>query len=224
MKRHARAEVVAAYRAAFSPTWSDQDPIDAVRFVVLDTETTGLDPRCDSIVSIGAVAVSDCQIVLGDTFEALVRVRYNTAATVVHGITRDEARAGMAEVDAVCAFLDYLKDGVIVGHHIGHDIAMLDAACRRHFGCSLLNRHLDTGGLFLHLERDGAFADQTQRTTLSLDGLCERFSILPYDRHTAPGDAFLTAQVLLRLMRFAARSGRGTLSALCEPYTSHGQL
>ena len=219
-----RDEVLTHYRAAFAATWSDHDPVEAVRFVVLDTETTGLDPRRDSIVSIGAVGVSDSQIVLGDTFEAVVRVRYNNAATLVHGITRDEARAGVVEVDAVSAFLDYLGDGVIVGHHIGHDIAMLDAVCRRHFDRSLLNRHLDTGGLFLHLERDGVFADQAPLKELSLDALCERFGILPYDRHTAPGDAFLTAQILLRLMRLAARSGRGTLGALCEPYTSRGEI
>lgn len=224
MIRRGSDEILADYRGAFAATWSDQDPIDAVRFVVLDTETTGLDPRRDAIVSIGAVAVSDRQIVLGDTFEAVVRIRYNTAATLVHGITRDEARAGMAELDAVCSFLDYLGDGVIVGHHIGHDIAMLDAACRRHFDLSLLNRHLDTGGLFLHLERSGVFADQPPLVRVSLDALCDRFGILPYDRHTAPGDAFLTAQVLLRLMRLAARSGRGTLGALCEPYTSRDQI
>lgn len=210
--------VAEAYRAELASTWSEQDPIEAVRFVVLDTETTGLDPRRDSIVSIGAVAISDCQIMLGDTFETMIRVRYNTAATVVHGITRDEARAGMTEEDAMRAFLDYLKDGVIVGHHIGHDLAVLDAACQRNFGFSLSNRHLDTGCLFLQLERDGAFANQETQTELSLDGLCDRFGILPHDRHTAPGDAFLTAQILLRLMRLAAKCRRETLGALCEPF------
>ena len=220
MKQRDKNEILAHYRAGFSSSWSDQTPVEAVRFVVLDTETTGLDPRRDSIVSIGAIAVSECQIMLGDTFETMVQVRYNTAATLVHGITRDEARAGMAEADATCAFLDYLRDGVIVGHHIGHDIAMLDAVCERHFDLSLLNRHLDTGGLYLHLEHDGAFADQTPQPDLSLDGLCERFGIRPHDRHTAPGDAFLTAQIFLRLLRLAGRYGRQTLGALCEPHTT----
>ena len=52
----------------------------------------------------------------------------------------------------------------------------------------------------------------------SLDGLCAMFGIAPHDRHTAGGDAFLTALVFQRLLRVARRTGRNTLSALCEPY------
>ena len=52
----------------------------------------------------------------------------NTEAVTVHGVTRDESRKGIEEPQALERFLDYLRDGVIVGHHIGHDIATLDAA------------------------------------------------------------------------------------------------
>jgi DNA polymerase III epsilon subunit-like protein len=45
----------------------------------------------------------------------------------LHGITRDGTRAGLDEEEALARFLDYLRDGVIVGHHIGHDIGTLDA-------------------------------------------------------------------------------------------------
>ncbi|MCG6941422.1 MAG: 3'-5' exonuclease [Thiohalocapsa sp.] len=207
---------LSAYRAAFTGTWPDATAPEQVRFVVLDCETTGLDPRRDRIVSIGAVAVSGGEIDLGDTFEALLRVLHNTAATLVHGITRDETREGVGEDEALAGLLDYLRDGVIVGHHIGHDLAMIDAALARHQAPGLLNRHLDTGLLALLLEADGAFAGQAPLDDLSLDGLCRRFDIAPYDRHTAPGDAFLTAQILLRLLRLAARNGRGTLDTLLE--------
>ena len=206
-----------AYQACFAQSWRDDTALERVRFVVLDCETTGLDARRHRIVSIGAVGVVDCQIDLADSFEALLRVRFNTDATVVHGITRDESRTGMSEADAMASLLDYLRDGVIIGHHIGHDLAMLDAALGRHSDGRIRNRSIDTGELLLLLERDGAFCDRSALTDLSLDAVCARFGILPYDRHTAPGDAFLTAQVFLRLLRLAARQGRGTLASLCEP-------
>jgi DNA polymerase-3 subunit epsilon len=217
------AGAVAAYRAAFTTTWPDNAPAETVRFVVLDCETTGLDPRRDRIVSLGAVAVQEAQIVLGDTFEALLRVTHNTAATLVHGITRSEARFGMEEHDAMLALLAYLRDGVIVGHHIGHDLAMLNAACARQFDLRLANRHIDTLALTHSLEREGALGDVEHLPDASLDGLCRRFDIVPYDRHTAPGDAFLTAQVFLRLLRAARRCARDTLEGLCaatKPTTS----
>lgn len=117
----------------------------------------------------------------------------------------------------MASLLDYLRDGVIVGHHIGHDLAMLDAALGRYSDGRIRNRWIDTGELVLLLERDGAFGDRAALSDLSLDGVCARFGVLPYDRHTAPGDAFLTAQVFLRLLRLATRQGRGTLASLCEP-------
>jgi DNA polymerase-3 subunit epsilon len=215
-------ETVAAYGRCFDATWPDDSAPESVGFVVLDCESTGLNPITDRIVSIGAVAVEGFEIVLADSFEALLRVRHNTAATLVHGITRAEALDGLDEREALILFLDYLRDGVIVGHHINHDMAMLNAACERNFGIRLGNRHLDTMGLTLHLESDRAFGDKPALTGFSLDALCERFGVVPYDRHTAPGDAFLTAQIFLRLLAYARRTERKTLVALAEPFRPSG--
>jgi DNA polymerase-3 subunit epsilon len=200
------------YRACFERTWADEEPIARVRFVVLDSETTGLNPAVDTLVTIGAVAVENGDIVLDDSFSALLKVERNTEAVTVHGVTRDEASRGLSEPDAIERFLDYLRDGVIVGHHIGHDIATFDTALERHWGARLLNRHLDTMDLTLHLERDGAFAGRPPIRHFTLDSLCTMFGVIPHDRHTATGDAFLTAQVFLRLLRLAARCQRTTLA------------
>jgi DNA polymerase III subunit epsilon len=206
------------YRASFVSTWTDDTPLDQVRFVVLDSETTGLNPRVDRLVTIGAVAVQDHEIRLEDSFDALLAVSENTPAVMVHGVTRDEARGGLDEEQAIARFLHYLRDGVIVGHHIGHDIATLDAGCERAWNFHTANRSLDTMDLTLHLERDGAFAGRPPIRHFTLDALCDLFGVIPHDRHTASGDAFLTAQVFLRLLKLAARHGRTTLGGVCEPF------
>ena len=209
---------LADYQRRFDSTWNDQTPIGRVRFVALDSETTGLNPQTDRIITIGAVAVQNGEILLEDSFEALLKMTRNTAAVAVHGITRDETRGGQEEPDALRRFLDYLGDGVIVGHHIGHDISTLNAAYQRHWGVELLNRSLDTMDLTLHLERSGAFEGRERIREFTLDSLCELFDVIPHDRHTAGGDAFITAQVFLRLLRLAAHHGRNQLGALCEPF------
>jgi DNA polymerase-3 subunit epsilon len=206
------------YQRHFDATWNDQTPINRVRFVVLDSETTGLNPLTDRLITIGAVAVQDGDILLEDSFEALLRIERNTAAVTVHGITRDAARSGLDEPEALRRFLDYLQDGVIVGHHIGHDISTMNTAYQRHWGVDLMNRSLDTMDLTLHLERSGAFADRERIREFTLDSLCELFGVVPHDRHTAGGDAFITAQVFLRLLRLASRHGRERLGALCETF------
>jgi DNA polymerase III subunit epsilon len=205
------------YRECFGATWADDTPIEAVRFVVLDSETTGLNPTTDRIITIGAVAVQAAEIRLDDVFSALLKVDHNTSAVTVHGVTRDQSLEGMQEPQALEAFLDYVKDGVIVGHHIGHDITVLDAAFGRHWGVGMRNRSLDTMDLTLHLERGGAFRGRPPIRHFSLDALCETFGVIPHDRHTANGDAFITAQVFLRLVRLASRFDRNCLGRICEP-------
>jgi DNA polymerase-3 subunit epsilon len=187
-----------------------ETPLDLVRFVVLDSETTGL----DRLITIGAVGVVGGEILLEDVFDAPIEVQYNSAAVTVHGVTQQESRGGVTEEEALERFLAYLGDGVIVGHHIGHDVATLNAGYERHSGFSLRNRSLDTMDLTLNLEKDGAFAGRDSICDFSLDGLCNLFGVIPHDRHTASGDAFMTAQVFLRLLRLASRHGRSTLGRL----------
>ena len=209
---------IARYRQVFETTWSDETPVDRVRFVVLDSETTGLDPRNDRLITIGAVAVCAGEIVLDDSFDALLRVDENTSAVTVHGVTRDESQSGIEEPEALERFLDYVRDGVVVGHHIGHDIATFDAAYERHWGMRLLNRSMDTMDLTLHLEQDGAFAGRPTIRRFTLDALCEMFGVIPHDRHTASGDAFITAQVLLRLLKLGTRHGRASLGRVGQEF------
>ncbi len=212
------------YLDGFLQSWTDEVPARQVRFVILDTETTGLDPRRDRLISIGAVAVKANEIDLADSFEALLKVAYNSSSVTVHGITRQEALDGIEEAEALEAFLDYLRDGVIVGHHIGHDVATLNAGYERHFGFNLKNRSLDTMDLTLLLQRDGAFAGIERVDGFSLDALCEFFDVEPHDRHTAGGDAFITALIFLKLLPLAARFNRSTLGPLTEPYLECGDL
>jgi DNA polymerase-3 subunit epsilon len=206
------------YRGRFAHTWTDETPLTDVRFVILDSETTGLNPRVDRLITIGAVGVHNGEIALDDGFEAMIRVEENTSAVTVHGVTRDQSRRGRDEAEVLAAFLDYLGDGVIVGHHIDHDIITFDSACERRWGFRLSNRSLDTMDLTLHLEKDGAFAGRPPIRRYTLDALCDMFGVLPHDRHTASGDAFITAQVFLRLLRLASRHGRATLGRLSEPF------
>jgi len=53
---------IEAYKQAFATTWTDESPVAHVRFVVLDSETTGFSPVLDRILTIGAVVVEDGEI------------------------------------------------------------------------------------------------------------------------------------------------------------------
>jgi DNA polymerase-3 subunit epsilon len=206
------------YRASFRSSWDADTSASRVRFVVLDSETTGADARTARLITLGAVAVLHGQIDLSDSYEETIWIGYNTPSVAVHGLTRDETRDGVAEAEALESFLKYLRNGVIVGHHIDHDITTINRATERHFGIKLENQSLDTMDLTLHLKDEGAFSDHPQMEDFSLDALCEEFAVKPHDRHTAGGDAFITAQIFIRLLRMARKMGRTRLGALTVPY------
>lgn len=181
--------------------------IDQLNFVVLDTETTGLDPAVDFILSFGAVKISNLTIQISSAVEWYPISPKNGKETAqIHEILNTKAPIPIAEF--VPKFLEYIGNSILVGHHVGFDLQMLLKACKA-FGLEdFPNPCVDTMNLAIRLEH-GPHADRTQikREEYSLDALCVRYGIITEDRHTAAGDAFLTAQVFLKLLALARRKG-----------------
>lgn len=197
---------------------TNKKPLDTVRFVSLDTETTGLNPRKDRIISLGAVAVQEGEIVIEDGFDAVIPVAFNSSAVIYHGITREESLKSKPEHETLEELFRYIGDSPVVGHHIGHDAACLYFASQRVGVTWNAPVFLDTDLLTRHLATNNAELN-SQLNRYSLEELCTLFGITMHDRHTAPGDAFLTAQVFLRLLRYCKRLGIQQLNALqdiCE--------
>ena len=206
------AELVSAYRNSGKKR-SGKKSIDEIRFVCFDAETTSLDPLQAGVVALGAVPVVGGDIEMDDSIELLVRQTYNSSAVTVHGITRQESLHGVEEEEAVAQLLAYFGNAVIVGHHVAFDVTLIDHACKRLFGIRLHNKAIDTAELSILLARDGALPELMD---FSLDSLLRVLGIEPHDRHTAAGDAFLTALAFQRLLRVARHVGRVTLAQLME--------
>lgn len=190
------------------------------RFVCIDSESTGLDPRKDRIISIAGVGLASGEICLWDVFSIIVPVAYNTASVTVHGITREESAEGVEEPEALARFLDWLQDGVIAGHHIQHDLTLLNTALEKHHSLQLRNVVIDTMETFLAIRELGGFNTMGEPKGYSLDALCDLFHVVPHDRHTALGDAFLTAQILLRILKEASKLGEWNLRDLHAWYAN----
>lgn len=206
------AELVSAYRSA-AKRRSGKKSIDEIRFVSFDAETTSLDPLQAGVVALGAVSIVGGDIQMDDSLELMVRQTYNSSAVTVHGITRQESQAGLEEEEAIAQLLYYFRDAVIVGHHVAFDIALINQASGRLFDIKLHNKAIDTAQLSILLAGDGALPEMAD---YSLDSLLRVLGIEPHDRHTAAGDAFLTALAFQRLLRVARHVGRVTLAQLME--------
>ncbi|WP_437395654.1 3'-5' exonuclease [Flagellimonas lutimaris] len=166
-------------------------------FVVLDTETTGFSMTKDRMLCIGALKLLDNNIVVKESFEVYIQQEhYNTESAEIHGILKKTKRNSISELDALKQFLVYAKNHILVGHHVMFDINMINAALKRNGLPKLKNKTLDTESLYIRTLLISTVVQQKER--YSLDDLAKKFSISRKDRHTALGDAYITAIAFLR--------------------------
>lgn len=166
------------------------------RYVIFDCETTGLDPKKDVILSIGAIGIIGETIHINDFFEVFLEQEVYRPETVpIHGILKTGKEKKLTEFEAVKRFLSYIKDATIVGHHTNFDVAMVNQALKRLNLGKLKNKKIDTNDLYQKYK--GWQSDQYS----GLDELCAVFKISKSDRHTASGDAFITALIFLKLKK-----------------------
>ncbi|MDO5608184.1 MAG: 3'-5' exonuclease [Capnocytophaga sp.] len=189
-------------------------PIEDVVFVVFDTETTGFNYATDRILSIGAVRVQDNRIEIKDSFEIfLAQEVFNPESVPIHGIIKHHKYEKIPEKEAVSRFADYVKNTVLVGHHVGYDVKMVNAALERHGLPPLENKFIDTNYLFKKTKTINVLLQNDKN--YSLDEVCHDLNITTHDRHNAAGDALLTSIAFLKIVTKLSQSKRlHTLGAL----------
>lgn len=179
--------------------------LTALTCTVFDTETTGLDPSGgDEIVQIGATRIVRGRLLRGESFEQRIDPGrpVPAASSAVHGLRADDLR-GQPALDAVLpAFHAYAQDSVLVAHNAAFDLRFIElkqARCGLHFGQPVLDTLLLS-----------ALA-QPEQPSHRLEDIAARFGLDTTGRHSALGDALLTAEVFLRLLPLLEARGLHTL-------------
>ncbi len=169
-------------------------PLEDLPVVVLDSETTGLDVGVARIVSLGAVRGHGWRIYPHANLDCLVNpgVPIPGQSTAIHGITDAVVASAPGFAEVWPLLRDMAAGVVVVGHSIGFDLAILGRECER---CGIPWTEppaLDTSLLFSAL--------WPKETDLNMERLAERFGVEIEGRHTALGDALVTAEIWLALI------------------------
>jgi len=195
-------------------------PISDVRYVVVDTELTGLDEKKDSIVSIGAVRMTGGTVHLGDQFYRLVSP--NTALKAdsvrIHEIMPSDVAEQPGIESALDEFLEYAGNDVLVGHFISIDLSFLNREMKRLYGQELPNPVLDTFSIYEWLRKRQRTRDcfATPVAGYRLYDIIKCFDIPVQGAHNALMDAFATAQLFQRFIPYLAEAGAQDLGELLK--------
>ncbi len=174
--------------------------IEETRFVVLDTETTGFDYDNDRILCIGALVLQNNIISIQDSFKVYIQQdHYDKSTAQIHGILKDFVLKRPNELEALQQFLTFLGDSIIIAHHTIFDVTMINKALERNNLPALTNKTLDTAHLYKKTLIKSHLFERKDHYTL--DDLADKFDISKKDRHTALGDAYITAIAFLKIVK-----------------------
>jgi DNA polymerase-3 subunit epsilon len=183
----------------------DDRLLSELSYTVFDTETTGLNPsEGDEIIQIGAARCVNGKLLKQECFEQLVNPgRLIPAAGIpIHGITQDMVRGKPDITEVLPAFYNFAQDSVLVAHNAAFDMKFLQL------------QEKNTGLVFNHPVLDTLLLSAVvhpNQESHQLEAIAERLNVTVLGRHTALGDAMVTAEVWLRLIPLLQAMGITTL-------------
>lgn len=183
-----------------------------MRQIVLDTETTGLDPaQGHRIIEIGCVELSNRRLT-GNNYHVYIQPdrKIDEGAQQVHGISNDFLQDKPRFADIVADLIEYLKDAELVIHNAPFDVGFLNHEFRL------------AGEKFGNVETHCTVTDTLAMARKlrpgqknNLDALCRHYEVNNSQRelHGALLDAELLAEVYLRMTGGQAQIDLGDASA-----------
>jgi DNA polymerase-3 subunit epsilon len=187
-----------------------KQPLNNLTFAVFDTETTGLHPsQGDEIVQIGAVRIVNGRILYGETIDQLVNPcrKVPEESIRIHGITPELLLDQPTLARVLPEFHHFAEGSVLVAHNAAFDMKFLkikEAETGLRFEQPVLDTLLLSSIVHPNLEGHG------------LEQIARRLDIAIVGRHTALGDALVTAEILVKLIPLLEAKGIHTLNDAVE--------
>lgn len=163
------------------------------RFVVLTTETSGYDANKDTILSLGAITVQNDKIVVGDTFEMVIKQSESTENNAENEADFLKNENEVSEPFAIEAFVDFVSNATLIGHRIDFDIEIINVALKKMSCGELKNEALDLEVMFRK------WKNISDDKNIEIKSILKTFEVEKVDRNCTILDAYDLAIVFLKL-------------------------
>ncbi len=185
-----------AYRFLFQP-----GPPDEV--VVIDCETTGLNPRRDEMIAVAAIKVRGRRILTSDAFRVVIRAdKPPTAESIkVHHLRAQEVALGRQMHKVLPELLHFIGGRPIVGYYVDFDVTMLDKYVLPYIQAKLPNPRIDVSAIYYALKYRNAPPGTVH--DLRFASMLSDLGLPALHQHDAFNDALMTAMMYRAAARHA---------------------
>ena len=167
-------------------------------FVCFDCETTGLDPKIDDIISIGAVIIKNNTIVSSKKFVRFVKPKTDLQADAIkihHIRVCDLTNAGDID-NMIIEFLEFIGSRTLVGYFLEFDINMINKYLKPMLGIKLPNKALEVSAIY----HDYKIEKIPQgHIDLRFNTIMRELQIPNLGKHDAYNDAIMTSMIFIKL-------------------------
>ncbi|HHO42149.1 MAG TPA: 3'-5' exonuclease [Epsilonproteobacteria bacterium] len=179
----------------------DENQYDEV--VVFDTETTGLNPKKDNIVSIGAVKIRGNTILTDEALHILVEQpqAINGDSIKIHQIRNCDLEGAVSIEEAIERFLYYIGNRTLVGYYLEFDVAMINRYIKPLYGITLPNKQIEVSALYYDKKIERI---PQGNIDLRFDTILSDLGLPKLKGHDALNDAIMTAMAYLKLKNISS--------------------
>lgn len=182
----------------------------ASRFLVIDCEMSGLNPKKSQLLSIGWVMIEHGRIVNASARHLLIHADRGAGdSSRIHGLLDSNLAGAISPATALMLLAKQMPGAVLVFHHASLDMRFLQRASMESFRCPLLFSYVDT----MMIEKQRIHL-QGKSASLSLAKCRERYGLASGSQHNALADAQATAELLLAQASYLGKPDKLKLSQL----------
>ena len=167
-------------------------------YVCFDCETTGLDPKKDDIVSIGAVIIKNNTIIASKKFVKFVKpkTKLQAEAIKVHHIRECDLQDAEDMDTVIEEFLHFIGNRTLVGYYLEFDVAMINKYVKPKLGITLPNKILEVSAIYYDYKIEKI---PQANIDLRFNTIMNELKIPSFGKHDAYSDAIMTAMIFLKL-------------------------
>jgi len=168
--------------------------------IVFDTETTGLNPKNDEILSIGAVKIQNNKIITSQTFEVYLKnsKEISSKSIEIHGIRECDLHNAIESQEAIKDFLHFIGNRRLVGYYLEFDVSMINKYIKPMLGITLPNTMIEVSEIYY--DREITLIPQGN-IDLRFDTILKKCGVPDMGAHNAVNDAIMTAMIYLKLTK-----------------------